>query len=106
MSAPRPRRWTQLESEAAARSVFLDNGDWDGGLGNLADPAAAGTAVLAHPRRSLAAGGYIADSVLPAYAALIGADHVLTLAGAPHAPQRTHPEATIVALLQALGEAL
>jgi hypothetical protein len=32
-----------------------------------------------------------------------GRPHVLTLAGAPHAPQRTHPEATTLALLHALG---
>ena len=41
-----------------------------------------------------AAGGYVPDTVLPAFAARIGEGHVLTLAGAPHAPQRTHPEAT------------
>jgi hypothetical protein len=36
-------------------------------------------------------------------AARIGAEHVLTVAGGPHSPQRTHPEATLVALLRALG---
>ena len=93
---------TQLD-EAAARSVFLDNGDWDGGLGDLADPAAAGIPVWL-VRGDPATGGYVADAVLPAYAALIGADHITTIAGAPHSPQRTHPVETTAALLRALGD--
>ncbi len=42
---------TQLD-EAAARSVLLDNGDWDGGLADLADPAAAGHPGLGRARRA------------------------------------------------------
>ena len=91
---------TQLD-EAAARSVFLDNGDWDGGLGDLADPAASGISVWL-VRGDPATGGYIADAVLPAYAARIGVDHITTVAGAPHSPQRTHPVETTAALLRAL----
>ena len=87
--------------EAAARSVFLDNGDWDGGLADLADPAAAGIPVWLL-RGEPATGGYIPDTIVPAYAALIGADHIITIAGAPHSPQRTHPAATTAALLRAL----
>ena len=34
---------------------------------------------------------------------LLGPDHILTLAGAPHAPQRTHPIETTEALLRALA---
>jgi hypothetical protein len=41
--------------------------------------------------------------MVPAFAARIGASHVLTLAGAPHAPQRLFPEATTLALLHALA---
>ena len=93
---------TQLD-EAAARSVFLDNGDWDGGLGDLADPAAAGIPVWL-VRGDPATGGYVADAVLPDYAALIGADHITTIAGAPHSPQRTNPVETTAALLRALGD--
>ncbi|HUP54839.1 MAG TPA: alpha/beta hydrolase [Methylomirabilota bacterium] len=92
---------TQLD-EAAARSVFLDNGDWDGGLGDLADAATAGIPVWL-VRGDPATGGYIADAAVPAYEARIGADHVITIAGAPHSPQRTHPVETTAAILRAVG---
>jgi pimeloyl-ACP methyl ester carboxylesterase len=62
---------------SAARSVLLDNGDWDGGIADLA--------------------------AIGALAALVGPDHILTLGGAPHAPQRTHTAATTLALLRAIG---
>ena len=91
---------TQLD-EAAARSVFLDNGDWDGGLADLADPAAAGIPIWLL-RGDPATGGYIPDAWLPAFEARIGADHVVTIPGAPHSPQRTHPIETVAALLRAL----
>ena len=91
---------TQLD-EAAARSVLLDNGDWDGGLADLADPAAAGIPVWLI-RGETAAGGYLPEAVVPAYAARIGADHMITIAGAPHSPQRTHPVETTASLLRAL----
>jgi pimeloyl-ACP methyl ester carboxylesterase len=86
----------------AARAVLLDNGDWDGGLADLSDPAADGIPTWLI-RADPAAGGYVVDAVLPGFAARIGADHILTLAGAPHAPQRTHPAATTAALLRALA---
>ncbi len=85
----------------AALGVLLDNGDWDGGLADLSEPAADGLDIWL-VRGDPAAGGYVPDAVLPAFAARIGEGHVLTLAGAPHAPQRTHPEATTAALLEAL----
>ena len=87
----------------AARSIVLDNGDWDGGLAGLADPAATGVPTWI-VRGDPAAGGLLPDSALPALARLIGADHILTLGGAPHAPQRLFPEATTLALLHALAE--
>ncbi len=86
----------------AARAVLLDNGDWDGGLADLSDPAADGIPTWLI-RADPAAGGYVPDAVLQGFAARIGADHILTLAGAPHAPQRTHPVATTAALLRALA---
>jgi hypothetical protein len=43
------------------------------------------------------------DAALQAFAARIGASHILTLAGAPHAPQRIFPAATTLALLRALA---
>ena len=91
---------TQLD-EAAARSVFLDNGDWDGGLADLADPAAAGIPIWL-VRGDPATGGYIPDAYLPAYETRVGADHVITIAGGPHSPQRTHPVETTAAILRAL----
>jgi pimeloyl-ACP methyl ester carboxylesterase len=88
--------------EAAVREILLQNGDWDGGLGDLADPAAEGLPVWLI-RGDPANGGYVADAALPAFADRLGAERIVTIAGAPHSPQRTHPEATTVALLQALG---
>jgi pimeloyl-ACP methyl ester carboxylesterase len=86
----------------AGRSVVLDNGDWDGGLADLSDPAAAGIPTWI-VRGDPAAGGLLPDEAIPGLATRIGADHILTLAGAPHAPQRTHPVATTLALLRALS---
>ena len=40
-SRPRPRPSSELDVDAA-RAVLLDNGDWDGGLADLSDPAADG----------------------------------------------------------------
>lgn len=87
--------------EAAARAVLLDNGDWDGGLADISDPAADGVPIWI-VRGEETAGGMLPDAMVPAFAARIGASHILTLAGSPHAPQRTHLAATIVALLRAL----
>jgi pimeloyl-ACP methyl ester carboxylesterase len=86
----------------AARAVLLENGDWDGGLADLRDPAAAGidTWVI---RGDPIAGGYVDDEAARAFRALIGGDHVLTIPGAPHSPQRTHPVETTAAILRALG---
>jgi pimeloyl-ACP methyl ester carboxylesterase len=87
---------------AAARAVLLDNGDWDGGLADLSDPAAAGIPIWV-VRGDPDAGGLLPDAALQAFAARIGASHILTLAGAPHAPQRIFPAATTLALLRALA---
>lgn len=88
--------------ETAARAILLENGDWDGGLAALRDPAAAGVETWI-VRGDPAAGGLLSDAALPAFADVIGADHILTIAGAPHSPQRTHPTETITALRLALG---
>jgi pimeloyl-ACP methyl ester carboxylesterase len=92
---------TELEIEAA-RAVLLENGDWDGGLGDVSDPAADGTPIWLI-RGDPATGGLMPDAALPGFAARIGEDHIVTLAGAPHAPQRTHPVETTASLLRALG---
>jgi pimeloyl-ACP methyl ester carboxylesterase len=86
----------------AARAVLLENGDWDGGLGDLRDPAAAGVDAWLI-RGDPTAGGYVDDEAAEDFGALIGTDHVLTIAGAPHSPQRTHPVETTAAILRAIG---
>jgi pimeloyl-ACP methyl ester carboxylesterase len=87
--------------EAAVRAVLTENGDWDGGLGALSDPAAVGVPAWLI-RGDPDTGGYVPEAVVPAFESRIGAGHVITIPGAPHSPQRTHPEATVRALLQAL----
>jgi pimeloyl-ACP methyl ester carboxylesterase len=92
---------TQLDVEAA-RAVLLQN-QWDAGLADLAEPAAADIQVWV-VRGDPAAGGLVPDAVLPALGARIGADHVLTIEGGPHSPHRIHPAETTAALLRALGD--
>jgi pimeloyl-ACP methyl ester carboxylesterase len=93
----------QLDFDAA-RSVLLDNGDWDGGLGDLRDPAAHGLDVWL-VRGEPETGGYVDDAAARSFGAVIGEDHVLTIAGGPHSPQRTHPVETVAAFLRALDSA-
>jgi len=85
----------------AARAVLLENGDWDGGLADLRDPAAAGIDTWLI-RGDPTAGGYVDDEGAQVFGSLIGADHVVTIPGAPHSPQRTHPVETTAAILRAL----
>lgn len=87
----------------AARAVLLENGDWDGGLADLRDPAAAGVETWLI-RGDPAAGGYVDDEAADTFRALIGANHVITIAGSPHSPQRTHPAETTAAILRAFGD--
>jgi len=88
--------------EAAARAVLTENGDWDGGLAELRDPAAAGidTWVV---RGEPPTGGYVSEDAAAAFEAVIGAGHVVTIRGGSHSPQRLHPTETIAAFLRALG---
>lgn len=86
----------------AVLAVLLENGDWDGGLAALAAPAAAGISIWLI-RGEFAYGGMIPDAIVPAFEARIGPDHVLTIAQAPHSPQRRYPEATVAAILRALA---
>jgi len=95
------RSLTQVE-ERAALAVLLENGDWDGGLSGLRTPAARGISTWVI-RGDPAAGGLLPDAAVPAFAALIGEERILTIAGGPHSPQRTHPEAFLVAAILALG---
>jgi pimeloyl-ACP methyl ester carboxylesterase len=91
---------TQLD-EAAARSVLLDNGDWDGGLSDLGDPAAAGIPVHV-VRGDPAVGGLLPDAWVPAFEARIGVGRVVTITGGGHSPHRMYPEVTTAAILAAL----
>jgi pimeloyl-ACP methyl ester carboxylesterase len=87
---------------AAVLAILLDNGDWDGGLAALADPAAADIPTWLI-RGVPDAGCMVPDAAVPAFRARVGHDHVITIADAPHSPQRTHPEATVFAILRALS---
>ena len=92
---------TQFD-EPAVRAVLTGNGDWDGGLAALADPAARDVPIRLI-RGDPAAGGYIPAAAIPSFAALVGRDHIETITGAPHSPHRTHPIETTLALLRALA---
>ena len=51
-----------------------------------------------------AQGGYVAEAWLPSFAAVVGAGHILTIAGGSSThPDRDHPEAMVLALLRALA---
>ena len=91
----------QVDFEAA-RAILLDNGDWDGGLADLRDPSAGGIDTWL-VRGDPATGGYIDDAAVTRFEELLGRDHVITITGGPHSPQRTHPRETLAAFLRALG---
>ncbi|HXG26544.1 MAG TPA: alpha/beta hydrolase, partial [Candidatus Binatia bacterium] len=82
--------------------VLLENGDWDGGLAALSASEAAGIDAWLI-RGEWETGGLMPESAVPDFEARLGADHVITIPGAPHSPQRTHPEATILGILRALA---
>jgi pimeloyl-ACP methyl ester carboxylesterase len=94
---------TQFNPDAVL-AVLVGNGDWDGGLAALGDEAAAGIDAWLI-RGEEATGALMLDAAVPAFAARLGCDHVITIADGPHSPQRTHPEATVLAILRALGGA-
>jgi pimeloyl-ACP methyl ester carboxylesterase len=82
--------------------VLLRNGSWDAGMAALQAPNAERMDVWLI-RGEWATGGLIPDSKVASIAAQLGADHVITIEGAPHSPQRTHPEATVLAVLRAIA---
>jgi pimeloyl-ACP methyl ester carboxylesterase len=84
--------------------ILLRNGDWDGGMAALRKAGAPDDRTEVWLiRGEWKTGGLIPDSRVPRIEAQLGADHVITIAGGPHSPQRTHPEATVLALLRAIG---
>ena len=92
---------TEFNPDAVV-AVLLENGDWDAGMAAARQALAAGVPVWII-RGEWAAGCLIPDALVPTLEAALGRDHVITIRNAPHSPQRTHPEATLVALLRALG---
>jgi pimeloyl-ACP methyl ester carboxylesterase len=92
---------TQFD-QAAVRAVLTENGDWDGGLADMSDPAADGVAFRLI-RGEPASGGLIPDAAAEQLAARVGPEHVITIAGGTHSPMRLRPEATALALLRALA---
>ena len=92
---------TPIDQEAV-RAIYLENGDYDAGIAALSDPAARDIPAWVL-RGDPVAGGLTADGHASALAERVGSDHVITIAGAGHSLQRTHPEATILALLRALA---
>jgi pimeloyl-ACP methyl ester carboxylesterase len=91
---------TQFDVEAV-RAVLTRNGDWDGGLAALSDPAAAGACVRL-VRGETASGGIVPVDAAEAIGARIGPENVLTVAGGAHSPMRNRIEATTLALIRAL----
>lgn len=105
--------WSAGDVEAKARAltefdpelvlaVLLGNGSWDAGMAALRHPAASGSSVWLI-RGEWATGGFIPESKARLIEARLGEGRVITITGGPHSPQRTHPEATVVAILRALG---
>jgi len=88
--------------EGAVRAVLTENGDWDGGLADIADPASAGVPFRL-VRGEPAFGGLVPVAAAEAIAEQIGHEHVITIARGTHSPMRTRPEATVLALLRALA---
>jgi pimeloyl-ACP methyl ester carboxylesterase len=92
---------TRFDSRAAT-AVLGRNGDWDAGQSSLAHPNAAGVPTW-YLRGEPASGGLIPDAAVPDLARRVGADHVLTIAGASHSPMRSrHPASLALAILVAL----
>ncbi|MEO8274136.1 MAG: alpha/beta hydrolase [Chloroflexota bacterium] len=88
----------------AVLAVLLENGDWDAAIAGSRTAMAAGVPVWII-RGEWATGCLIPDALVPRLESELGRDHVITIRNAPHSPQRTHPEATVLAMLRALGPA-
>src|SRR4029078_11478899 len=72
--------------EPAVRAILTQNGDWDGALAALADPAAADVKIRLI-RGDPEFGGYVHDAATPAFEARLRAGHIVTLTWAPPHPQ-------------------
>jgi pimeloyl-ACP methyl ester carboxylesterase len=92
---------TEFDADAVL-AVLLQNGPWDAGLAALARPEASGIPAWLIAGE-WASGCFIPDPAIPAIRRQLGADRVIVIRGAPHSPQRTHPEETIAAIFRAVG---
>lgn len=86
----------------AVLAALLQNGDWDAAMAGAREAQDAGVPVWVI-RGEWDAGCLIPDALVPKLEAQLGRERVITIRDAPHSPQRTHPEATMVALLRALA---
>ena len=91
---------TEFDADAVL-AVLLQNGDMDAGLAALARPEAAGIPAWLIAGE-WASGCFIPDPAIPVIRRQLGADRVTVIRGAPHSPQRTHPNETVAAILRAL----
>jgi pimeloyl-ACP methyl ester carboxylesterase len=87
---------------ACVRAVLLENGAYDAGMSALGHADARGMAVWLI-RGDPSAGGLIPDQALSTIRSRVEPNRTITIAGGPHSPHRTHPEATVLAILRALG---
>jgi pimeloyl-ACP methyl ester carboxylesterase len=94
---------TQFD-EDGVRAVLTENGDWDGGLSSLRDPAAR-DATFRLVRGDPATGSLVFQPAFDSFVERLGAGNVLTIAGGAHSPMRNRPEATVAALVRALQPA-
>ena len=94
---------TEFNADAVL-AVLVQNGDWDAGLAALRKPAAKGLRAWLIAGE-WATGGLIPDSALPTIRRQLGAERVIVIRGAPHSPQRTHPQETVAAILRAVSSA-
>jgi pimeloyl-ACP methyl ester carboxylesterase len=86
----------------AVAAILLENGDWDAAIAGAKSALAAGVPVWVI-RGEWETGCLIPDALVPVLQRHLGRDRVITIAGAPHSPQRTHVEATVAAMLRAIA---
>jgi len=96
------RALTQFD-EPAVRAILTADHAWDGGLADLADPAAAGVPIRL-VRGDEASGGLIPDALVPRFVERLGPENVVTLDGGGHSPMRGMPVETTKALIHALRD--
>ena len=99
--AAKARGLTEFDPDAVL-GALLENGDWDAGIAGASEAIDLGVPVWV-VRGEWDSGCLIPDGLVPKLEAVLGREHLITIRGAPHSPQRTHPEATLVALLRALA---